>query len=144
MDISDRDDELRSLSGNIIKGLLSDMFLAGTETSSSTIVWGMTEILRTPDAYKKIVMELDQVVGKDRFVGENDIPNSERSFPDSTLEPLAHRMVHFYLAALLHAFEWECPLEILNNMEEGLGLTIQKDKSLIAIPKPGLPTSVYL
>ncbi|PQQ21903.1 7-ethoxycoumarin O-deethylase-like [Prunus yedoensis var. nudiflora] len=45
-----------------------------TETSSSTIEWGMTEILRTPDAYKKIVMELDQVVGKDRFVEENDIP----------------------------------------------------------------------
>ncbi|KAL6285090.1 hypothetical protein ACE6H2_009480 [Prunus campanulata] len=58
---SDRDEELRSLSGNIIKGLLSDMFLAGTETSSKR-----------------------------------------------------------------------------------LGLTIQKDKSLIAIPKPRLPTSVYL
>ncbi|PQM35570.1 ferruginol synthase-like [Prunus yedoensis var. nudiflora] len=71
---SDRDEELRSLSGNIIKGLLSDMFLAGTETSSSTIEGGMTEILRTPDAYKKIVMELDQVVGKGRFVEENDIP----------------------------------------------------------------------
>ncbi|BFG23868.1 hypothetical protein CerSpe_101420 [Prunus speciosa] len=90
---SDRDEELRSLSGNIIKGLLSDMFLAGTETSSSTIEWGMTEILRTPDAYKKIVMELDQVVGKGRFAEENDIPKlpyfqaAVKSYPTPPYSP---------------------------------------------------------
>ncbi|KAL6268957.1 hypothetical protein ACE6H2_025868 [Prunus campanulata] len=56
-------------SGNI------EMFVAGTKTTSSTFEWGMAEILRKPDAYKKIVMELDQVVGKDRFVEESDISN---------------------------------------------------------------------
>ncbi|OMP04160.1 Cytochrome P450 [Corchorus olitorius] len=57
--------------------------------------------------------------------------------------PLAHRMVHYYLAALLHAFEWESPPEILNDMHERIGLTIQKDKSLLSTPKPRLPPSVY-
>ncbi|BFG40507.1 hypothetical protein CerSpe_267810 [Prunus speciosa] len=72
---SDRDDELKSLSRKNIKGMLTEMFVAGTETTSSTFEWGMAEILRKPDAYKKIVMELDQVVGKDRFVEESDISN---------------------------------------------------------------------
>ncbi|OMP08314.1 Cytochrome P450 [Corchorus olitorius] len=57
--------------------------------------------------------------------------------------PLAHRMVHYYLAALLHAFEWESPPEILNDMHERVGLSIQKDKSLLSTPKPRLLPSVY-
>ncbi|CAB4289047.1 unnamed protein product [Prunus armeniaca] len=225
---SDRDDELKSLSRKNIKGMLAEMFVAGTETTSSTFEWGMTEILRKPDAYKKIVMELDQVVGKDRFVEESDISNlpylqaavkevfrlhpavpllvprstneacevsgyhipkgcivlvnvwgmardpsvwedpcefKPERFLGSSIDvkghdfnlipfgsgkrsciglPLGHRMVHFYLAALLHAFEWECPAEIVDNVEERVGLTIRKGKPLIGIPKPRLSNSVYL
>ncbi|CAN6572644.1 unnamed protein product [Malus baccata var. baccata] len=57
--------------------------------------------------------------------------------------PLAHCVVHFYLAAFLHAFEWECPSGVVDNMEEFVGpkTTIQKAKSIIAIPKPRLSTS---
>ena len=57
--------------------------------------------------------------------------------------PLAHRMVHYYLAALLHAFEWDSPPEILSDMSERAGHTIQKDKSLLGTPKPLLQASVY-
>ncbi|KAM1431307.1 hypothetical protein ACFX2I_047273 [Malus domestica] len=63
---SDKDDDLRTLSRNMIKSLLSDIFIASTETSTSTAEWGMAEILKNPDVHKKIVLELDQVVGKDR------------------------------------------------------------------------------
>ncbi|KAI4355381.1 hypothetical protein L6164_004161 [Bauhinia variegata] len=59
----------------VIKGMLSEMFMGGTVTSSSTIEWGMTEILKHPHVYRKVVEELDQVVGKDRFVEETDISN---------------------------------------------------------------------
>lgn len=52
--------------------------------------------------------------------------------------PLAHRTLHFYLAAMLHAFEWECAPEILENMEEKVGRTIQRDKRV------RLSTSVYM
>ncbi|KAM1241918.1 hypothetical protein TB2_047194 [Malus domestica] len=46
--------------------------------------------------------------------------------------------------SFLHAFEWECPSGVVDNMEEFVGTTIQKAKSIIAIPKPRLSTSVYL
>ncbi|KAM1769568.1 hypothetical protein ACFX12_047395 [Malus domestica] len=224
---SDKDDDLRTLSRNMIKSLLSDMFIASTETSTSTVEWGMAEILKNPDVHKKLVLELDQVVGKDRFVEESDIANlpylqaavkevfrlhpavpliTRRSyeacevsgyhFPKDCVAmvniwgmardpsiweepckfkperfigskidvkgqdfnllpfgcgkricvgwPLAHRTVQFYLAAFLHAFEWECPPEVVDNMEEFVGITIQKAKSIIAIPKPRLSTSVYM
>lgn len=38
------------------------MFIAGTETTSSTIEWAMTEILRKPLPIKKAHKELDEVV----------------------------------------------------------------------------------
>lgn len=55
-------------------GCTQEMFIAGTESSSSTIEWGMTETLRRPRFYHKIVSELDKVVGHERFVEESDIP----------------------------------------------------------------------
>ncbi|KAJ8625584.1 hypothetical protein MRB53_034114 [Persea americana] len=69
------------------------MFVVGTDTSSSTVEWGMPEILRRPDVYKKVMAELDQVVGKDRFVEETDIPKrsptskpQSKKYSGSTLE----------------------------------------------------------
>lgn len=58
--------------------------------------------------------------------------------------PLVHRMGHFYLAALVHAFEWEFPADILDIVEERMGLAIQKGKTLTGIPKPRLSDSAYL
>ncbi|EOY32538.1 Cytochrome P450, family 706, subfamily A, polypeptide 6, putative isoform 2 [Theobroma cacao] len=207
--------------------MIKEMFIAGTETTSSTVEWGMTEILRKPSVHKKLLLELDQVVGKNRFVVESDIPNlpylqatvkevfrlhpgvpliiprrtneacevagyhipkhcivyvniwgiardpkvwedplefKPERFIGSSVDvkgqdfnllpfgtgrrscvgwPLAHRMVHYYLAALLHAFEWDSPPEILRDMNERVGLTLQKDKSLLGTPKPRLQASVY-
>ncbi|XP_022728761.1 probable (S)-N-methylcoclaurine 3'-hydroxylase isozyme 2 [Durio zibethinus] len=224
---NDKENGLDRFSRFIIKGMLSEMFIAGTETTSSTVEWGMTEILRKPRIHKKLLLELDQVVGKNRFVVESDLPNlpylqatvkevfrlhpgvplilprraneacevagyhipkhcivyvniwgmardpkewenplefKPERFIGSSVDvkgqdfnllpfgtgrrscvgwPLAHRMVHYYLAAFLHAFEWDSPPEILNDMNERVGLTLQKDKSLLSIPKPRLPASVY-
>ncbi|WRX33849.1 Cytochrome P450 - like 10 [Theobroma cacao] len=224
---NDKENGLDRFSRAIIKGMLSEMFIAGTETTSSTVEWGMTEILRKPSVHKKLLLELDQVVGKNRFVVESDIPNlpylqatvkevfrlhpgvpliiprrtneacevagyripkhcivyvniwgiardpkvwedplefKPERFIGSSVDvkgqdfnllpfgtgrrscvgwPLAHRMVHYYLAALLHAFEWDSPPEILSDMNERVGLTLQKDKSLLGTPKPRLQASVY-
>ena len=51
------------------------MFIAGTDTTSSTVEWGMTEILKNPAIHTKLTTELDQVVGPHRFIEESDIPN---------------------------------------------------------------------
>ncbi|XP_068640405.1 geraniol 8-hydroxylase-like [Aristolochia californica] len=222
-----KDDELQQFSRVDIKAMLSDMFIAGTDTSSSTVEWGMTEILRKPEIYKKVIAELDEVVGNGRFVEESDIPNLTYFqavvkevfrlhpgvpllIPRRTNEstelcgyqvpkhcivfvnvwgmardpkvwpepyefrpdrfvgknidikgqdfeilpfgtgrrscvgmPLGHRMVHYSLASLLHAFEWNFPAEMLHDNSEKVGITLQKGKTLVGIPKPRLLDHVY-
>ncbi|KAI3473318.1 hypothetical protein Pfo_030609 [Paulownia fortunei] len=55
--------------------VLLEMFFGGTETTSSTIEWGMTELVRHPNSMKKIQDEIDRVVGRTRKVEENDLSN---------------------------------------------------------------------
>ncbi|KAG9442361.1 hypothetical protein H6P81_018215 [Aristolochia fimbriata] len=224
---SEKKDELKQFSRVDIKGMLSDMFVAGTDTSSSTVEWGMAEILSKPEIYNKVVAELEAVVGKDRFVEESDIPKltyfqaavkevfrlhpgvplliprrtgeaaevcgyhvpehcivfvnvwgmarDPKVWPEP-LEfkperfvgrdvdvkgqdfellpfgtgrrscvgmPLGHRMVHYSLASLLHAFDWNFPAEVVHDRSEKVGITLQKGKTLIGIPKPRLSDHVY-
>jgi flavonoid 3'-monooxygenase len=47
----------------------------GTETSSTTIEWGMQELMLHRDILKRAQAELDLVVGANRVVQESDIPN---------------------------------------------------------------------
>ncbi|XP_015898559.3 iridoid oxidase [Ziziphus jujuba] len=55
--------------------ILLEMFMAGSETTSSTIEWAMTELFRSPESMRKAKQELDQVVGPNRKVEESDIHN---------------------------------------------------------------------
>ncbi|XP_059066868.1 geraniol 8-hydroxylase-like [Cryptomeria japonica] len=52
-----------------------DLFTAGSETTSNTIEWAMSEIIRNPMVMEKVRDELDKVVGKERRVQESDIDN---------------------------------------------------------------------
>lgn len=56
------------------KCLLQDLFIAGTDTSSVTVEWAMSELLRHPQIMKKAQQELDTVVGTGRLVAESDLP----------------------------------------------------------------------
>ncbi|KAH9319857.1 hypothetical protein KI387_021626, partial [Taxus chinensis] len=58
-----------------IKGMLMDMFVAGTDTTSATIEWTMAELLRKPALIRKVQAELDEVVGVERRMEEADIAN---------------------------------------------------------------------
>nr|XP_010932510.1 flavonoid 3',5'-hydroxylase [Elaeis guineensis] len=57
-----------------IKGLIVDMFIAGTDTSSITIEWAFTELLTNPSVLKRAQLEMDEVIGRDRRFEESDIP----------------------------------------------------------------------
>ncbi|KAM0041462.1 putative geraniol 8-hydroxylase [Helianthus debilis subsp. tardiflorus] len=50
-----------------------DLFLAGTETSSSTTEWAMTELFLNPDMFAKVRKEVSSIVGEDGKINEEKI-----------------------------------------------------------------------
>ncbi|KAF4378795.1 hypothetical protein F8388_006246 [Cannabis sativa] len=61
------------LNKTTIEHLLLDLFAAGTDTTSSTLEWSMTELLKNPEAMSKAQAELNQVIGKGNQMKESDI-----------------------------------------------------------------------
>ncbi|GAB4843947.1 hypothetical protein Ancab_013911 [Ancistrocladus abbreviatus] len=56
------------------KALLLNLFIAGTDTSSSTMEWAMAEMLKNPTILKHAQAEIDSVIGKNRRLEESDLP----------------------------------------------------------------------
>ncbi|KAK7380276.1 hypothetical protein VNO78_32784 [Psophocarpus tetragonolobus] len=56
-----------------IKALILDMFVAGTETTSSTLGWIMTELLRHPIAMRNLQAEVRNVVTDRSHIIEEDL-----------------------------------------------------------------------
>uniref|UniRef100_A0A7N0ZXS8 Cytochrome P450 n=1 Tax=Kalanchoe fedtschenkoi TaxID=63787 RepID=A0A7N0ZXS8_KALFE len=54
--------------------LLLDLIVAGTDTTSSTIEWAMTELLKSPETMSKAKAELEQVATKGKPISESDVP----------------------------------------------------------------------
>ncbi|GMP84695.1 hypothetical protein CsSME_00038126 [Camellia sinensis var. sinensis] len=54
-----------------VKIIILEMFIAGSETTSITMEWAMTELLRNPNSMIKAKEELDQVIGLNRKVVES-------------------------------------------------------------------------
>jgi len=52
---------------------LQDLFTAGTDTTSSTLEWAMTELLCNSEKLKKAQAELEEIIGKGNPVEEPDI-----------------------------------------------------------------------
>ncbi|XVF49787.1 hypothetical protein PTKIN_Ptkin04bG0043300 [Pterospermum kingtungense] len=60
-----------------LKALILDMFMGGTDTSSTTVEWLMAELLKNPNIMKKVQEEVRNVVGKKPKVDVNDINQME-------------------------------------------------------------------
>ncbi|PKA66536.1 Cytochrome P450 71A1 [Apostasia shenzhenica] len=60
------------LSRKEVKALLMDMFFGGTDTSSVTIEWGMTELMRNPKVMIKAQQEVRRVAGDKEKVEGSD------------------------------------------------------------------------
>ncbi|KAI3819735.1 hypothetical protein L1987_13583 [Smallanthus sonchifolius] len=68
------DDGLRfPLNYDNIKAVLSDMFAAGTDTSSVTIEWTMFELMKNPKTMNKVQAELRHVLQGKKKIYESDI-----------------------------------------------------------------------
>ncbi|CAN1804717.1 Trimethyltridecatetraene synthase [Linum perenne] len=63
------------LNDDSVKGFLQDLIAGGTDTSATTVEWAMSELMKQPKLIEKATKELDEVVGRERWVEERDIPN---------------------------------------------------------------------
>eukprot|EP01018_Ginkgo_biloba_P035806 Gb_33785 [translate_table: standard] len=59
------------------RDFVDDMFLAGTDASSTTLEWAMSEMLLNLSMMKKVQDELESMVGLNRMVEESDLPQLE-------------------------------------------------------------------
>ncbi|XP_028818307.1 cytochrome P450 2J6-like [Denticeps clupeoides] len=50
---------------NLIRNTF-DLFVAGTETSSTTLLWGLVLMMKHPDVQEKVQAEIDAVIGQSR------------------------------------------------------------------------------
>ena len=51
------------------------MIAGGTDTTATSLEWAMSELIKHPNLIKEATEELDRVIGKDRWVEENDFSN---------------------------------------------------------------------
>ncbi|KAH6769171.1 Cytochrome P450 superfamily protein [Perilla frutescens var. frutescens] len=58
-----------------IKGFITNILLAGTDTSAVTIEWAMSLLLNHPNVLQNAKLELDSKIKHQRLVGEQDLPN---------------------------------------------------------------------
>ncbi|XP_057531650.1 cytochrome P450 76AD1-like [Amaranthus tricolor] len=65
--------EDQELSLDEVKHLLFDLFVAGTDTTSNTLEWAMTELLRNSEKMSKVQIEMDKVLDTQEQLQESDI-----------------------------------------------------------------------
>ncbi|XP_030440190.1 geraniol 8-hydroxylase-like [Syzygium oleosum] len=68
------EDKNETLDMSLVKHLCLDIFVAGGETTASTLEWAMTELLCNPEKLVRAQAELHQVIGKGKQIEEADIP----------------------------------------------------------------------
>ncbi|XP_058107405.1 geraniol 8-hydroxylase-like [Magnolia sinica] len=71
--LDQKDDRSFEFGDNDIKPVLADIFLAGSDTSSTAVEWAMAELLRNPDCMAKARLELMKTIGSGQQVEESDI-----------------------------------------------------------------------
>ncbi|KAK8987047.1 hypothetical protein V6N11_055364 [Hibiscus sabdariffa] len=72
-----KDGLFENLTQDNIKAILLDMFVGGTDTSSAISEWMMAELLKHPNAMKKVQQEVRDVVGNKSKVAPEDIHKME-------------------------------------------------------------------
>ncbi|CAN4117199.1 unnamed protein product [Withania somnifera] len=68
-------DEPAKLSEHQINVYILEMFLAGSETTSSSVEWTLTELLHHPEAMARVKAEISEAVGQNKKLEESDIDN---------------------------------------------------------------------
>ncbi|KAL8103211.1 hypothetical protein AgCh_027667 [Apium graveolens] len=75
IDVMLKNKDSSSLSMDTIKAILMDVFIGGTSTSATVLVWAMTALMRNPGVMKKVQEEIRSVIGNKGNVDEEDLQN---------------------------------------------------------------------
>ncbi|KAL0448950.1 UNVERIFIED_CONTAM: Trimethyltridecatetraene synthase [Sesamum latifolium] len=95
----DSDLEIK-LTRDHVKALAQNLLVGGTDTTATTVEWIIHEILRHPQTIEKAKEELNRVIGRERWVEEND--HSQLAYIDAIimesmrLHPLATFLAPHY------------------------------------------------
>ncbi|KAJ1689009.1 hypothetical protein LUZ63_013164 [Rhynchospora breviuscula] len=60
INVKEHDDLEEPITMDNIKAVILDLFLAGTDSSATTLIWAMSELVKNPEAMKKIQAEIRQ------------------------------------------------------------------------------------
>ncbi|KAL2347636.1 hypothetical protein Fmac_001636 [Flemingia macrophylla] len=71
--LNDAQDNNQELHKDKIERLSMNLFVAGTDTTTSTVEWAMAELLRNPNIMSKANAELESTIGKGNNAEESDI-----------------------------------------------------------------------
>ncbi|KAL1195938.1 Cytochrome P450 71B7 [Cardamine amara subsp. amara] len=70
----EKDEDSFKLTTDHLKGIISDIFLAGVNTSAVTLSWAMTELIRNPRVMKKVQDEIRTKLGDNKeIITEDDL-----------------------------------------------------------------------
>ncbi|KAI9113999.1 hypothetical protein K1719_015250 [Acacia pycnantha] len=132
-----------------IKAIMADMLGGSMDTSTTSIEWTMSDLMKNPGVMKKVQKELEMVVGMERKVEESDLENLEYLNMDFELIPfgagrrgcpglqLGLTVISLVVAQLVHCFDWDIPRGMLPSdldMTEEFGLTMPRANHLVAVP----------
>ncbi|CAA0839351.1 Cytochrome P450 83B1 [Striga hermonthica] len=62
------------LDWDVIKSLLTDIFIAASDTSTASIVWTMTVLIKAPHIMHKVQAEIRNTIDAKGYVDEDDVP----------------------------------------------------------------------
>ncbi|KAI4365637.1 hypothetical protein MLD38_021603 [Melastoma candidum] len=68
-------DETPQFSPRTINVIVFEMFIAGTDTTTSTLEWAMAELMHRPDSLHKVQSELRSIVGPNNRLEESHLVN---------------------------------------------------------------------
>ncbi|GJW39077.1 7-ethoxycoumarin O-deethylase-like protein [Tanacetum coccineum] len=71
--LNDSQQKHEELNLSLIKSLCLDLFVAGTDTTASTLEWAMAEVLANQHIMAQAKDEFSQVIGKGKILDENDV-----------------------------------------------------------------------
>ncbi|KAK6262959.1 hypothetical protein QUC31_008775 [Theobroma cacao] len=75
LELKDNEGSASPITMSQLKGMLMDLLVGGTDTTSTMMEWTMAELIQHPEIMEKVKKELADVVGLNSTVEEGHLPN---------------------------------------------------------------------